>query len=70
MGDQEYVDKIRATAGGEYQSLFYFRSAYRNEPDFSINNLSKQEDPTQRIILSTLMLNDQTVSGNYQRPNC
>lgn len=46
---------------------FYFRTAYRNEPDFTIGNLSQQIDPTQSNKLESLMLNDQTVSENYQR---
>lgn len=51
----------------EIQDKFYFRSAYRNEPDFTINQLKKQSDPTKYNKLETLMLNDQTVSENYQR---
>ncbi|GHT63367.1 hypothetical protein FACS1894110_01020 [Spirochaetia bacterium] len=46
---------------------FYFRSAYRNEADFNISQLKKQNDPTQSVHLANLMLNDQTVSENYQR---
>lgn len=46
---------------------FYFRSAYRNEPDFTVNNLAKQNDPIEQIKLQTLMQNDITVSENYQR---
>lgn len=46
---------------------FYFRSAYRNEPNFQINSMQKQDDPTQRIRLTTLIQNDTTVSSNYQR---
>jgi predicted ATPase len=46
---------------------FYFRTAYRNEPDFTVNNLSKQEDPTKGMKLDNLMQNDITVSENYQR---
>lgn len=46
---------------------FYFRSAYRNEPDFKIDYMKKQENPTQKIRLSSLIQNDQTVSANYQR---
>lgn len=46
---------------------FYFRSAYRNEPDFQINSMQKQQDPTKSIRLSSLIQNDQTVSANYQR---
>ncbi len=46
---------------------FYFRTAYRNEPDFTVSNLNKQHDPTKNPKLETLMLNDITVSENYQR---
>lgn len=46
---------------------FYFRSAYRNEPEFQIGSMQKQPDPTQSIRLATLIQNDQTVSSNYQR---
>ena len=46
---------------------FYFRSAYRNEPDFQINSMQKQQDPTKSIRLESLIQNDQTVSANYQR---
>jgi predicted ATP-dependent endonuclease of OLD family len=49
------------------QGKFYFRTAYRNEPDFTVNNLNKQQDPTKHIRLETLMQNDITVSENYQR---
>lgn len=51
----------------QIKDKFYFRSAYRNEPDFTINQLERQTDPTKHSKLTTLMLNDQTVSGNYQR---
>lgn len=46
---------------------FYFRSAYRNEPDFQIDSMQKQKDPTESFRLETLNENDQTVSANYQR---
>lgn len=46
---------------------FYFRTAYRNEPDFTVSNLSKQNSPVAGIKLQNLMQNDQTVSENYQR---
>lgn len=46
---------------------FYFRTAHRNEPDFTTNNLSKQSDPKEQIKYSTLMDTDCTVSENYQR---
>ena len=46
---------------------FYFRSAYRNEPDFQINSMQRQQDPIESIRLDSLIQNDQTVSANYQR---
>lgn len=46
---------------------FYFRSAYRNEPDFNVVSMTRQADPIDSIRLSTLIQNDQTVSANYQR---
>jgi predicted ATPase len=51
----------------QIKGKFYFRSAYRNEADFTISNLQKQGNPTQNIKLQTLMQNDITVSENYQR---
>lgn len=49
------------------RGCFYFRSAYRNEPDFQISSMQKQDDPTVSIRLPTLIQNDLTVSANYQR---
>ena len=46
---------------------FYFRTAYRNQSDFTINTLQKQQDPTTTNKISFLMQNDETVSENYQR---
>ena len=51
----------------DIKGRFYFRSAYRNEPDFQIESMQKQQDPTKSIRLSSLIQNDQTVSSNYQR---
>ena len=45
---------------------FYFRSAYRNDPDFTIHSFAKQEDPRQ-VLKPNLMSTDATVSSNYQR---
>lgn len=45
---------------------FYFRSAYRNEPDFTIQNFSRQNDPILEQKYN-LMSTDTTVSSNFQR---
>lgn len=51
----------------QIKGKFYFRTAYRNEPDFTVSNLNKQSNPAETIKLQNLMQNDQTVSENYQR---
>lgn len=45
---------------------FYFRSAYRNDPDFTVNSFKRQDDP-RNLLKSDLMSTDATVSSNYQR---
>lgn len=69
-----YQDKVKIQfhdLPSQEQSMvkgkFYFRTAYRNEPEFIIQHLNKQNDPIQSFKLQNLMLNDQTVSENYQR---
>lgn len=46
---------------------FYFRTAYRNEANFFINSLNKQNDPRNDIRIQSFSQNDATVSQNYQR---
>lgn len=50
-----------------FKGKFYFRTAYRNEPDFNINNLHKQSNPTESLRFQNLIQNDISVSENYQR---
>lgn len=45
----------------------YFRTAHRNEPDFTTSNLSKLNNPKDKIMFDTLMKTDMSVSDNYQR---
>lgn len=45
----------------------YFRTAYRNDPDFNISNFSKVNAPHEQLKVSRFIDNDQTVSENYQR---
>jgi AAA15 family ATPase/GTPase len=51
----------------EIKGKFYFRTAYRNEPTFNINKLTRQNDPTKSLKLENLIYNDVSVSENYQR---
>lgn len=48
------------------RGLFYFRSAYRNEPDFAISQLNRMDNPADRR-RENLMNTDTMVSENYQR---
>lgn len=51
----------------QIKGKFYFRSAYRNEADFTVSYLNRQDNPSRTVKLENLMQNDQTVSENYQR---
>jgi len=63
----EFHQPFVANNREDVKGKFYFRTAYRNEPDFTVNNLNKQNDPRKHLRLETLMHNDITVSENYQR---
>ena len=67
--DIKFFDKNFPNSVGtsDVRGHFYFRSAYRNEPDFSIDEMKKQNNPTDSVRLSKLIENDQAVSSNYQR---
>lgn len=45
----------------------YLRSAYRNDPDFSIGGINRTASPAENLRLGRIIDNDQTVSENYQR---
>lgn len=57
------IDEKREQIKGK----FYFRTAYRNEADFTISSLTKMDDPTSNIKIKKLIQNDETVGENYQR---
>lgn len=69
MVDIDFFDADFSKQKGQspIKGHFYFRSAYRNEPDFQIDYMQRQIDPTTVVRLPTLIQNDQTVSDNYQR---
>ncbi|MDC1069077.1 AAA family ATPase [Candidatus Kapabacteria bacterium] len=50
-----------------YKKAFYFRSAYRNEADFTISGLQKVGSALDATRISRLIDNDASVSDNYQR---
>ena len=45
----------------------YVRTAYRNDPDFSITGFNRPSVPSDTLRFSRVIENDQTVSENYQR---
>lgn len=53
--------------GESLRGKFYFRTAYRNQSDFTIQTLQKQRDPITSNKINFLIQNDETVSENYQR---
>lgn len=61
------VEFTKQVGQEKIKGRFYFRTAYRNEPEFKIESMQKLPDPTQSIRLPTLIQNDQAVSSNYQR---
>ena len=46
---------------------FYFRTAYRNEADFTTCTLERMGDPTEEIRFEKLIDTDASVSANYRR---
>lgn len=45
----------------------YVRTAYRNEPDFSVSGIANPTSPTEEIRIGRSINNDTAVSANYQR---
>lgn len=49
------------------RGCLYVRTAYRNEPDFSITGLNRPPVPSETLRINRFIDNDRTVSENYQR---
>jgi len=49
------------------RKALYVRSAYRNDPEFQINQLTRSESVLQEARIRRLIDNDATVGRNYQR---
>lgn len=45
----------------------YVRTAYRNDPDFSVDGISRPGNPSEMARVARAIDNDQTVSDNYRR---
>jgi predicted ATPase len=55
--------------GGEAvtKGMLYLRTAYRNDPDFSVDGINRPSNPSEGIRVERSIDNDQTVSDNYRR---
>jgi predicted ATPase len=49
------------------KKAMYFRTAYRNDPDFNISTFGRIGAPHDNLKVNRFIDNDQTVSENYQR---
>lgn len=49
------------------KKLFYFRSAYRNQPDFKVDSITRRTSDLDAPRVKKMIDNDVTVSDNYQR---
>ena len=49
------------------RKIFYIRTAYRNDPEFQINQLSRTGDLLDEVRIRRMIDNDAAVSKNYQR---
>ncbi len=45
----------------------YVRTAYRNDPDFSVSSINRSGVPSEQVRFGRVIENDQVVSANYQR---
>ena len=52
------------------RKVLYARSAYRNDPEFHISELSRLQNPLDEVPFSRMIDNDAAVSRNYQRLAC
>lgn len=62
----EFNDFDENAEQSQIKGKFYFRSAYRNDPDFSVSNLSRMGNPAEQV-QENLMNTDTKVSEDYQR---
>ena len=61
------VEVTLANNEAPVKGCLYVRTAYRNDPDFSIASFNKPSAPSETLQVNRFIDNDQTVSTNYQR---
>ena len=62
-GNQVQIEFNGPAAG---RKTYYLRSAYRNESEFELSNLSKQADPSEQLRVNRMIDQDSAVSQNFQ----
>lgn len=67
FGWDESVEVSLAGRVSPHRGCLYVRTAYRNDPDFSIGGINRPSAPSENIRVNRVIDNDQTVSENYQR---
>ena len=65
-----WANDVEVTVAGgatPHKGCLYVRTAYRNDPDFSVSGIQRPSAPSETIRFGRVIENDQTVSENYQR---
>jgi energy-coupling factor transporter ATP-binding protein EcfA2 len=66
----EFQESVSVTLHGSdtpNRSSVYVRTAYRNDPDFSISGFGRLDIPSESLRITKAIENDQTVRENFQR---
>lgn len=66
----DWTQSVEVTLAGNvsaHRGCLYVRTAYRNDPDFSVAGISRPHAPSETLKVGRIIENDQTVSENYQR---
>lgn len=68
--EHQWHDSVSITTHGNtppQKGSLYVRTAYRNDPDFSVGSFYRPSLPSETIKINRMIDNDQAVSENYQR---
>lgn len=63
----EFHDDVSSLSAEEKKGGFYFRSAYRNSPEFLVTNLQQVGDMKDEHRFNRMIDNDEAVDPNYRR---
>jgi len=66
----EWTSNVEVTVANDakpHKGCLYVRTAYRNDPDFSLHNITRPPVPSEQVRFNRFIENDATVSENYQR---